>query len=70
MLGAYLTMQSKMPGIHIIPLGVQMLTSRLRIAELKFADNQLELAKYILVNISPPVPSWSSHAIANQPRLW
>jgi len=70
MLGAYLTMKSKMPGIHIIPLGIQMLNTGLRIAELKFADNQLVLDNNVLVHIAPPVPSWSSHAIANQSKLW
>jgi len=69
MLGAYLTMQKKMPGTHIIPLGIQMLPTGLRIAKLKFADNQLELDKYILVEIVPPIPSWSGHAVASQPKL-
>jgi len=50
-------------------LGIQMLPTGLRIAKLKFADNQLELDKYILVEIVPPIPSWSGHAVASQPKL-
>jgi hypothetical protein len=67
MLGAYLTMTSRVPGIHVVPLGIQMITTGLKIAELKYANNQLSLTKYILVSIEPPIPSWASHrSIAGQ----
>jgi hypothetical protein len=67
MLGAYLTMKSRVRGIHIVPLGIQMVTTGLKIAELKYTNNQLSLARYILVNIEPPIPSWVSHrSVADQ----
>jgi hypothetical protein len=67
MLGAYLTMKPRARGIHIVPLGIQMVTTGLKIAELKYTNNQLSLAKYISVSIEPPIPSWVSHrSIADQ----
>jgi len=67
MLGAYLTMKSRYPGMDIIPLGIQMVGTGLRVAQLTYTGDRLRLDTYIFVRINPAIQSWLGRgAVAEQ----
>lgn len=62
MLGGFRTIKVKVPGVHIIPLAIQMTNAGMNIGILKEGIDQLELERYIQVRIDPLIQSW-------QPKL-
>lgn len=67
MLGAYLTMKFRIPEIDIIPVGIQMVATGLKVAKLAYAEGRLCLDRYIFVSIDPAIPSWSTRgSVADQ----
>jgi hypothetical protein len=58
MLGGFRTIKAKIPGVHIVPLAIQMTSLGMNIGILKPGIDQLELDRFIQVIINPPIPSW------------
>jgi hypothetical protein len=60
MLGGYLTLKAKTPGVNVIPLGIQMNPNGMKIGVFKLHKDELEIDKYIQVTFDNPIVSWQT----------
>jgi len=58
MWGAYQTIQTKLPGVHVVPIAAQMFRNGIRIGIMKPTKTTLKLQHYIDVQFAPIIPSW------------
>lgn len=58
MLGGLKTIQSKIGGVKIVPLALQMTTEGLNIGIMEESNDKLQLKEFIKVTLKPVIASW------------